>query len=191
MLEDISGMMVDRLLRKKVIQYDDIEIYMYGIIQLLRYVCDIVPMIIIGVVLGEWWQGILFVTAFAALRTYAGGYHASTSRHCLFLSIGVFTAALLVIKYLTISDFICWGLLGLSGVSILCLSPVEAVNKPLDSIEKKLYRKKSIVIWLVEVIAIALLMMLGMKEAAMCVILAHVAAGCSLIGGSLDVMYCK
>lgn len=185
MLEELSGMIVDRLLRKEVIQYDDIEIYMYGIIHLLTYVIHVIPMMVISIVLGECWQGALFAVAFAFLRTYAGGYHTSTSERCFYLSMGVFTAALLVMKYLTVSDFICWGTLALSGVGILCLSPVEAVNKPLDHMERRLYRKKSIVIWFVEALAAVAFMMAGMKDVAVCIILVHVVVSCSLIAGVL------
>ena len=183
MLELFSGMIVDRLLRNRVIRYDDIEIYMYGMTHLLAVMSHTIAVVAVGIMLGQLFHGILFMVAFAALRTYAGGYHASTPGRCLCLSMGIFTTVLLAMKYLTLSDSVCWGILALSGICILFLSPVEAVNKPLDRVERKICRRKSIVIWLTELAATVILMMTGMKDLAVAIVLANMVTGSSLVIG--------
>ena len=185
MIEDIANLMIDRLFRKEVIAEEDLEIYQYGIINILEYIFNIVPAIIISIVLREWWQGILFTIVFASLRTYAGGYHATTMRKCFVLSMGVFTTSLLVMKYLDIPNFICWGLLIISDIIIIFLTPVEAINKSIDEVERKLYRRKSIIIVCVETVAAVVLMILGNKEIALCIILAMVAVGGSMVAGKI------
>ena len=185
MIEDIANLMIDRLFRKEVIAEEDLEIYQYGIINILEYIFNIVPAIIISIVLREWWQGILFTVVFASLRTYAGGYHATTMRKCFVLSMGVFTTSLLVMKYLDIPNFICWSLLIISDIIIIFLTPVEAINKSIDEVERKLYRRKSIIIVCVETVAAVVLMILGNKEIALCIILAMVAVGGSMVAGKI------
>ena len=183
MIEDIEGIILDRLLRNEVIAEEDIEIYLYGIISILEYVFNIVPAIIISIVLGQWWQGLLFTFVFATLRTYAGGYHSTTMAKCFVLSMGVFTAALLVMKYLVIPDFICWGLLLMSSFVIVLMTPVEAINKAINEIERKLYRKRSIIIWGIETVVAVVLMLFGYNEIAICIILAMVVVSLSMIAG--------
>ena len=185
MIEDISGIIVDRWLRKEVIAEEDLEIYRYGIIDILQYIFNIVPAIIIGIVLGQWWEGILFTIVFASLRTYAGGYHATTFGKCFVLSMGIFIIALLVMKYMNIPDAVCWVLLVASSITIVFLTPVEPINKSVDEVERKVYRKKSIIIWCVETIAAVVFMLIEKKAIALCIILAMVAVGGSMVAGKI------
>ena len=73
-----------------------------------------------------------------------GGYHASTPLGCYLLTTLIITVALSVMKYLEISILIYLVLLMVSSVIVYMLTPVEAVNKELDKIEKIIYRKNNL-----------------------------------------------
>ncbi len=55
-----------------------------------------------------------------------------------------------------INNFIYYGLITISSIVILLLSPVESKNKELDGIEKIIYRRKTIEIWGMETLLLCL-----------------------------------
>ena len=173
MFVNISEKITNRLIRDNVIDDCNREIYLFGVEQFLTTVLNIITTLVIGIVLGELWQSLLFVLLFMALRTYAGGYHASTPIGCYLLTSSIITIALSVLKYIKINIFVCIGLLIISGVVILILSPVESKNKPLDNIEFIIYRKKAIAIWGIQVICAALCTVMGYWDILTCITLAH------------------
>jgi accessory gene regulator B len=58
----------------------------------------------------------------------------------------------LLISYVTLHTFSYVGLIVLSGIIIVAFSPVGDKNKPLDSLEKKVYRKRAVIICAIEVL---------------------------------------
>ncbi len=181
-----SERITNRLIRNEVISEDDRDIYQYGMEQLLSTSLMLVAMVILGMALGEGWQCLLLVMAFKAIRIYAGGYHASTQRRCFLLSTLVTIAALSVIKFFEIDYFICFGLWMLSSVLILVLSPVEALNKPLDEIENMIFRRRTILVWGVEAIIIVVFAFLKLSQISVCIAFAQIVLGASLIVGKID-----
>ncbi|MDE5780575.1 MAG: accessory gene regulator B family protein [Lachnospiraceae bacterium] len=186
MFKNISEKITNQLLRTDVIEYDDFEIYQFGLEQLLSTGLNILTTIILGIVVGEFWKGILFVFAFMMLRTYAGGYHSSTTLRCYLLTVSIIAAVLSVIKYVRIDSFICIGLLIISSVIILVLTPVESKNKPLDSIECVVYRRKAVIIWCIETMCTIVFMAIGFKEAAISIIMGFIVLGISQIVGVIQ-----
>ena len=55
-------------------------------------------------------------------------------------------------KYLLFVDMVYYVILAISALIIFVLSPAEDKNKPLDKIELKVYRKRTSLILLVELI---------------------------------------
>lgn len=175
MFVNISEKITNRLIQKNVIEDCNREIYLFGVEQFLTITLNIVTTIVIGLVLGKLWQSILFVLMFMVLRSYAGGYHASTPVGCYILTSSIITTALSVLKFIGINILVCVGLLIISGVAILILSPVQSENKPLDNIEFVIYRKKAIIVWMAEFMCAALCAIAGLKDMLMCILLAHIA----------------
>lgn len=48
---------------------------------------NLISTIVIGVIAGNVFESIAFLVFYIPLRSYAGGYHASTPRRCYFISI--------------------------------------------------------------------------------------------------------
>ncbi len=85
-----------------------------------------------------------FLLGFAPLRTTAGGYHAPTHGLCYIVSTTIFTACLLYVKYLSISDFQLFSYSLISFLIVVLFSPVAANNKPLSTKNRKKNRDRSL-----------------------------------------------
>ena len=181
MVRKVSQKVTDRLLVRKVIRYEDYEIYQYGLEQLFTNVLDVMTLLVIGLSMGMIWQGIVFVFSFMLLRKYAGGYHASTPLKCYLLTTSIIIVVLSVIKYIKINNFVCLGLLIISSVVIFMLSPVDSENKKLDDIERIIYRKKTLLIWSIEFFVIIIFILFGLDKLLVCIIMAESILGMSQI----------
>ena len=185
MVSKISGQITNRWIRKKIIQEEESTIYQFGLEHMIISALQIVVIVGLGMMFRAVIECIIFVVAFAWLRSYAGGYHASTRASCFVLTTIIIILGLSVIKLVEISNQWCMMLLGVSGIMIFILTPVEVKNKPLDRIETIIYREKSLKIWLAEIVCALLGMMLGMDSVVICITLAHMVLGISLIAGSV------
>ena len=92
---------------------------------------NLISTIVIGVIAGKVFESIAFLVFYIPLRSYAGGYHASTPRRCYFIFIVIIMAMLLFIGYVDLS--IIYIILLLVGMVVcFAFAPVEDKNKPLD-----------------------------------------------------------
>ena len=152
MLGKISRKIVDRLLKKGTIIQEEYEVYSFGMEQLLTVIVDCFTAILIGIVFGKVVEMLFFVSAFIIIRSYAGGYHASTPLRCYLLTTLINIIVLSVMKFIKLDMIIVIGLLVIASIVILLMSPVDTKNKPIDDIEYLYYRKKTIIVWSIEVI---------------------------------------
>lgn len=186
MLTYLANRVTDFLIDKKVIDDNDREIYQYGFEQFFTTVLNIATMLLLGVIFGKIYQSIVLTLSFMALRTYSGGYHASTPLRCYILTVISISAALSTMKFVAINRFVCLGLLILSGIVILLLSPVDTKNKPLDEIEKVIYRKKTILVWSIETCAALVFIVLDITEIHIAIVLAQTIISVALILGKVQ-----
>ena len=133
---------------------DKRSIIEFGISILLAKLLNLVTEIIVGCLFSMPIETIIFLIAFSFLRSYAGGFHSSSSCRCYVSSTVTMITALLLIKYANVFSlnfiFILFG-------AILCLifAPVESQNKPLDMTEKRVYRKRVMIILFLILILLA------------------------------------
>lgn len=140
------------------------NIYRCGINQMLNMLLNIVTFFVIGLVFNKIVETIIFTFAYIPLRSYAGGFHASTPFRCWIISaimlISVFSFMILVNPNVYVYDT-----MGLSAVFlIILLSPVEDKNKPLDDIEIKVYKKRTIIILFTEIASVIVLKLSNLTE---------------------------
>jgi len=142
--------------RKGVAKEEDIEIYQYGVGLFLSTVFDIIAVIIISLFTGMVLGTVFFMIFFMSLRTLTGGYHADSYFKCFLVFIVVYSLSSLTV-FLTpdayIMQFIFW-LTVVSSIFIVAFSPVESNNKPLSIEQKIILRKKSLIIYLTQVIIV-------------------------------------
>jgi len=130
----------------------DKEVYRYGIQQGLNLALNILTTIIIGILCEMLYQSILFLVCYMPLRSFCGGYHAKTHLRCYIYSVIMITSILLVTKYAGFNIVMYEILVFISLMIILLLAPVEDENKKLDSVEKRVFRKRAYIIAFLEVL---------------------------------------
>lgn len=131
---------------------EDKEVYRYGVQQGLNLTLNILTTIIIGVLCGMVYPSILFLVCYMPLRSFCGGYHAKTHLRCYIYSVVMITSILLVAKYTAFNIVLYEVLVLISLIIILLLAPVEDENKKLDSVEKRVFRKRAYIISFLEVL---------------------------------------
>ena len=147
-----SQKLIKCMIQKGVISSDDEDVFLYGVKQGFLMLLNIVTFVLIGLFSGTLIYVTTFLIAVMMLRSFAGGYHASTPMRCyLVSSMMVFVVALLSL-HIQINQLVLLGLLVILGILIILLSPVDTTNKRLDELEKKVYKRKATKICIIEVI---------------------------------------
>lgn len=135
----------EQLKEANAITTEQYEICKFGVQQGLTILLNLLTVIILGSIIGEFWQTIFFMIVFIPLRVYAGGFHAKTPLRCYVYSSFFMIVILAAMKYSwSINEFTCIFVISFSSIIIGVLAPVETANKPLEESERKVYRKKMI-----------------------------------------------
>lgn len=116
---------------------------------------------IVSWLMGDVIIGLFFELTYIPIRIYAGGYHASSKIRCECLSYGSLLLCIMLIFYVPLKVEIMHVLLIFSGGIIFLLSPIESPDKRLNSVEKKVYRRKSIIYLVIVVFVYGLMMRIG------------------------------
>ncbi len=98
-----------------------------------------------------------FVIGFAPLRTTAGGFHASSHLGCYSITTITFSVCMAMAFLLEANDMLNVLIAGLSFVTVVLFSPMEAQNKPLSPKNRTANRRISLMISLAELVASLLL----------------------------------
>jgi len=181
----IAERITNSLAARKIVPYEDKELYVYGFHQGFLFLINILTIFLIGYAYGMMMESLAFLLAYMPLRSYAGGYHANTPFRCYVLSIPVIIAALAVIRspFWNVSAAVL--VMILVAVVIIVLAPVEDPNKPLDAQEKSVYKKRTIIILGVLIVACVLFWLIGQRTISVCVIVAAVVSALMLIVGKV------
>lgn len=185
MFNHISFRIVDLLIGEKIIQTEDAEVYCYGVQTIFSYLVSFVTIIAIGLVTGQLLGLLLFQFVFIALRSYAGGYHASSKLKCWILSVTLNVLVIYLLRYLPLWFAPgCSFFLLLAGTAIvICTVPVINRNKPLDSVEVLMYRHRARLLVCMEAIIAVLLFLLSRYYMMWSVVLGIFFVSMSLIAG--------
>jgi len=152
MFTGVAIKVVENMEKNDVIAYEDREIYLFGVQQSLIILLNLLTMAIIGLTLGAFGHIVTFSIAYIPLRSFAGGYHASTPMKCYIASSAMIVCVALLSRLVFIENIPIIILLLLIGIIIMVLSPIGNENKPLDSLEKKVYKKKAVTICIIQIV---------------------------------------
>lgn len=127
---------------------DDKEIYRYGLWILITTVFHWLEILLLGLLLHCVTESIIYLLILMVLRSYTGGYHATTSSKCNWLGIGCFIVNVVLSKVIVMIDSKLLMVIILLFVEIIIFwkAPIEHENKPLSDTEKVRYRKYSILL---------------------------------------------
>ncbi len=123
------------------------EIYIYGIELLISSLISTSVILLIGLLTKTFFESIIFLISFSAIRVYTGGYHSMTYLRCNIISASSYIA-IVVFLYL-FGDSISNPIAMLSGylstmILALVFAPVKHENKELDTAEIKKYKLLSL-----------------------------------------------
>ena len=148
MLTKLSKKICIQLVNNNKITDDEKELYVYGVFLLLSGILSTLIIILFGFIFGCLLETIVFYISFRGIRDYAGGYHANTEIRCQLLTTLTFLSSTYIIS---ISDRLIFQkiiiVLSIIAIPIIIIfSPLDTPSKPLDTDEKKKYRKISLII---------------------------------------------
>ncbi len=148
MINKLSGCIVERLLREKYVNNDEIDIFSYGLFQLFSHIFFILVTLLCGGLFGCIIESLIFYIAFQLVRIYAGGYHAKTETRCEILSSIIIFVCVGIIKISKIYALQIYFMIMtvIAYLVIWFLSPIDTPSKPLNNAEHKHFRKISILI---------------------------------------------
>lgn len=145
MFERWSVKITDILEKQGIIQSNSREVYEYGLRQLFMSLLNIVTMLLIGAAMGMIFQTIIFTVSYIPLRSYAGGYHASSPKRCWAVSAIMLFGNLFFLRLFPKKFYVYLTILSLiAGIFIIFLSPVDDANKQLDAKEISVYKLRTI-----------------------------------------------
>lgn len=116
---------------------EELEIIAYGLEAIYLMITKLIIIFIIAYFLNIFKQTLLFFTAYGVIRTFASGYHASTSLSCFIIS----STLLLGGTYL--SMIINVDLVFKIIISLICIillykyAPADTVKRPLVNVKKR------------------------------------------------------
>lgn len=148
MFTKISKNLCKKLSSKNKLNQEEVELYEYGFFLILSSVFFTLIIIFFGLLFNCLLGTIVFYISFRAVRNYAGGYHADTEMRCEILTTTFFLLVSYIIsisgKYIV--KIIVLGITVFAILAIALLAPLDTPAKPLDTDEKKKYRKISFLI---------------------------------------------
>lgn len=158
MFSDLTDKFLERQIKENRIEADDRELYQFGYKLLVLELINFSILIVIGLLFHCLPYMALFAVVYIPLRSYAGGYHASTPYGCAVVSAILELLLAASIRFSVYDILLPWMYLLVVGSQLLIwfLSPVEALHKPLTEGQKQKYRRVTRGILLVEVMALAL-----------------------------------
>lgn len=145
MLERIADSIAVLFLKKNIINEDELPVYQYGMQVLICNIAGMLTVLIVGILISRLVESIIFITIYATLRIYTGGYHARTPLVCNIVFLGTYLVTVML-EALKVNNSVVWIMYLLSCLIILRFSPIENVNKELDEKDKEIYRNKSLII---------------------------------------------
>ena len=185
MFEEASNRITVWLSKTRIISSDQEVVCKWGMTHILDTLFNIATFTAIGLLFRMLPETAVFTVAYIPLRSFAGGYHAKTPFRCWVISNFLLIAALLIVRY--VSHFTAFFLL-LTALSLLCLvvlMPVSDIHKKLSEKDRKKYRRKGLMILMVELCASAMLYYFALINFSYSIFSAWILLSIMLIGGMI------
>ena len=99
MIEKYADGIVSSFITNNIIEKDDAELYVFGVMQGLRTLLGIVSALLLSILFHNFLYGIIVLATFMPIRIFSGGYHAQTPTQCFFGSMSIQLIALIWISF--------------------------------------------------------------------------------------------
>lgn len=152
--------LTDQFVKDGVVTPEDAEIVRYGLEALADNILAFLLTALVGFFYGSLLSGIVLWMSIFPLRKYAGGYHAKTKVRCYLISVGMLVVAFALLYQPAYHPVVHFILVTISGGYIFMNTPVDHENKVLDMTERRVYRKRTRIVLIVESILFVMAWML-------------------------------
>lgn len=148
MIHHLSQKLTDKLVSHGVVQNDERDIYEYGFELVVSGILGFIIVATVGIVFKIFIPSLIFYFIFVIVRTFSGGYHATSYLTCKITFIAVYIGVMFfsVLFYQNYHLIYHILLIAIYIISILQYAPVENKNKPLDNYERMKNRRISIIL---------------------------------------------
>lgn len=152
MFNSLSKKIVSYQFKKGVIEEKEKNVYEYAYNLLFSRIAVYVIMLVVGALLGNLKEIILFVIFFSPLRQYAGGYHLDKTWKCICASALLILLSGQYIRFFTFV-YILHLFLWLVAVSVIIgFAPIDCSSKRLDQTERFVYKKRALIVLSLELV---------------------------------------
>lgn len=144
-METITKGITNWLIENDAIDSLDRELYEYAIYSMLITISPLLLVLMIGIGMGTVVEGVVFILPFMCIRKFSGGYHAKSAGVCFISSCVILAFCMWLATRLEYNGWIAI----ITTVSVISLginSPIDSENKRLDVLEKRQYRKVTILL---------------------------------------------
>ena len=181
----VSEKITESLIKQGAVPQDDKELYEFGIRQGIMFILNVLTTIIIGLAVGMFWQSVVFLIVYYPIRSYAGGYHTNSPITCYLTSVPLTLFVLYGIKLPPWNNYYIIFVLAIALLVVFVFAPVEDSNKPLDQLERKVYKRKARIMFSALALFVTIFLLLGLEQVALCFMMAALLASIMLILGVL------
>ncbi len=171
MMERLSEKFAGKLVSAGIISEADTDVYMYGFFQAVMLLFNVVTTLLLGIIFQLLIPCILLNLAYIPIRINAGGHHADSPFKCYIHSTIMIVVLLSIIKWIPIHPIVSTALFMISSIVIWITAPVETENNPLDEVEQHVYRKRTKIILIIEIVIILLCLIVSKDQIAATIVL--------------------
>lgn len=153
-MEQVVEKFVIYQIRKKIIESDEREKYVYAYMVFIEQLINIFIALLMGIITKNVDYVISFIVAYMCLRTFGGGHHAKTPQQCCIVSAGIIITICFLKNYNLIHEVLINFLLCLCNIIIILYAPEDSKNKLLNRREHKINKTRTIIVLAIEYAAI-------------------------------------
>lgn len=148
-MNNLSMILTNYFVSKKLIPYEKMEIYNYGFKLMLSDIINFSIIMLLGVLLNRVLDGLVYLVVLCSIRRFSGGFHAKTFWLCRLSMIITFLLILTLVDFLsfiTISPLTSVFINIVLLLFIAVFSPVKHPNKKLNSKQIKKNKYNAILV---------------------------------------------
>ncbi len=153
MINRLSSVLLNFVVRNTNIESDMYDVYKYGIEITLSSILNISLIIVVSIILGDIVSGMMYLFCIIPIRSYCGGYHAPSYFRCNMYFVLTFLSVYFISKSLECFEHklmiaLIEVILLTSIIPILLFAPVKNQHKILAPAKTKKCRLISIILFL-------------------------------------------
>lgn len=145
MIGKCANIIVDWLIKSKVVEENEKELYSYALYNLVLSISPLLLAIGFGLCMRSISKSVVVILPFMIIRKYSGGYHTKHLWSCLLCSSLSLFLSIILSLYLKCGWLLALLTIG-AIVSLVYFSPIDNENRTLSKDEKVRYKKTTIIL---------------------------------------------